>query len=181
MGCQKAEPANVALPGCARVGVGTAKGADVGAPESKTHSSRVVLTQVHSRTRVSWLLLAGLSRDRLSLGSERWRRCGPPLYPRTQMTSAIEPQGWDGAPQSARAAQARELFPHWRATVPGRRLPGPAGLGSSHKALLPAKVEEVAGEAGGVQRLLFSASPAGWAQGLGGAPGGDRRGLAGAS
>lgn len=69
----------------------------MGATENETRSSRVVSTQVHPRTRVSWLLLAGRSRDHLSLGSERWRRCGPPLHRRTQMTSAIEPQGWDGA------------------------------------------------------------------------------------
>lgn len=77
----------------------------MGAPENETRSSRVVSTQVHSRTRVSWLLLAGRSRDHLSLGSERWRRCGPPLHPRTQMTGAIEPQGWDSARCPAAGAQ----------------------------------------------------------------------------
>lgn len=155
----------------------------MGAPENKTLTSRVVATQVHSRTRVSWLLLAGRSRDRLSLGSERWRRCGPPLHPRTQMTSAIKLQGWDGARCSAARAQftGRERVPHWRVGARGRLLPGPEGLGSSHKALLPAKVEEVAGEAGGGPRLLFSASRAGWAQGRGACPRGDRPGSAAAS
>lgn len=132
-------------------------------PENKTRSSRVPSTQVHSRTRVSWLLLAGRLRDHLSLGSERWRRCGPPLHPRTLMTSVTEPQGWDGARCPAARAQCmgRERVPHRRARARGRLLPGPAGLGSSHKALLPAKVEEVAGEAGGGPRLLFSAGLAG--------------------
>ncbi|XP_051018112.1 V-set and immunoglobulin domain-containing protein 10 [Acomys russatus] len=102
------------------MGVGRAKGTGVGAPENKTRSSPVVLTQVHSRTRVSWLLLAALSKDHLSLDSERWRRCGPPLHPRTQMTSAIEPQGWD----SARCPAARA-----HCTGPGVR-PAPAGHGS---------------------------------------------------
>lgn len=91
-----------ALPGW---GLGRPRGSAVGAPENETRSSRVVSTQVHSRTRVSWLLLAGRSRDHLSLGSERWRRCGPPLHRRTQMTSAIEPQGWDVAGCPAARAQ----------------------------------------------------------------------------
>lgn len=169
-----------ALPGW---GLGRPRGSAVGAPENETRSSRVVSTQVHSRTRVSWLLLAGRSRDHLSLGSERWRRCGPPLHRRTQMTSAIEPQGWDvaGCPAARAQCKAGECVPQRRASAHGRYLPGPAGLRSSHKALLPVKVEEVAGEAGGGQRLLFSASQAGWAQGRGACPRGDRRGSAGAS
>lgn len=99
--------------------------------KNETRSSRVVSTQVHSRSRVSWLLLAGRSRDHLSLGSERWRRCGPPLYPRTQMTSAIEPPGWDGARYPAACAQG--TGPGARPAAAGQRSgpppPRPSGTG----------------------------------------------------
>lgn len=97
------------------------KGTGVGAPEkqNKTHSSGAVSTQVHSRTRASWWLLAGRSRDHLSPGSERWPRSGPPLHPRAQMTSATEPQGWDGARCPAARAQCTGLR-----ALPHRRGPG---------------------------------------------------------
>lgn len=62
---------------------------------------------------------------------ERWRRRGPPLHPRIQMTSAIELQGWDGA--RCPAARAQSTGPGARPAAAGQHSepppPRPRGTG----------------------------------------------------
>lgn len=75
----------------------------MGAPKNETRSSRVVSAQVHSRTRVSWLLLAGRSRDHLSLDSGAMAALWPAPAPENPDDKRDRAAGLGPVPRSPRS------------------------------------------------------------------------------